>query len=190
MGEKVQGEVQAKIEALLFVSPAPLTLKRMCEIISGVEKDEVREILDKLKKETSRPDRGVELVETAGGWRLQTKAKFRQEVQRLRQRAPQRLSRAALETLAIIAYKQPVTRAEIEQARGVDSSGTIRYLLDKRLIRIIGRKDVPGRPLLYGTTKFFLEVFQLKDLSALPSHRELKAPGQGQQIPLFEPYEP
>ncbi len=186
MDEKVPGELKALLEALLFASPSPLSTKRICEIVSTVDSAQVRHTLSVLRREMSQSNRGIELVRAAGGWRIQTKPEFKDKVRMLVQKPPQRLSRAALETLAVIAYKQPVTRVEIEQARGVDSSATIRYLLDKRLIRIIGRKDVPGRPLIYGTTKRFLEVFQLNDLSALPSHRELKPAGNERQARLFD----
>ena len=105
---------------------------------------------------------------------------------RLKKRRTVRFSKPSLETLAVIAYKQPVTRAQVEQIRGVDPSGPIRFLLDKGLIRIAGRKDVPGRPLLYATTKKFMEVFQLKDLSSLPSMTEIEElEGNQRLLPLF-----
>ena len=190
MKEKVTGDLKAVLEALLFAAPAPLGIKRICEIIPEAEKKQVKEALSALGREMARPGRGIELVEVAGGWRIQTRPAFRKQVLMLRQRPAHRLSRAALETLAVIAYRQPVTRAEIEQARGVDSSGTIRHLLDGKLIRITGRKDLPGRPLIYGTTRHFLEVFQLSNLSALPSHREFRPEGHERQIPLFDLPEP
>jgi len=179
-------KLKALIEALLFVAPAPLSIRRICEVTDVQEKETVKIALNMLSREMARADRGLELVQVAGGWRIQTKRDFANKIRALRQGPPQRLSRAGLETLAIIAYRQPVTRAEIEQARGVDSSGTIRHLLDKRLIRIAGRKDVPGRPLLYGTTRRFLEVFQLNDLNTLPSCSELKPAGENRQRFLFE----
>jgi len=190
MEEKAAGDLKAVLEALLFAAPAPLAIKRICEIVPLAEKGQVKETLSVLAREMARPGRGIELVEVAGGWRIQTRPAFRKQVLLLRQRSAHRLSRASLETLAVIAYKQPVTRAEIEQARGDDSSGTIRYLLDRKLIRITGRKDLPGRPLIYGTTRHFLEVFQLRSLTDLPSHRELRSEGRERQIPLFDLTEP
>ncbi len=190
MKEKVTGDLKAALEALLYAAPAPLSIKRICEIVPEAEKGQVKEALSALAREMARPGRGIELVEVAGGWRIQTRRAFRKQVLMLRQRPAHRLSRAALETLAVIAYRQPVTRAEIEQTRGVDSSGTIRHLIDTKLIRITGRKDLPGRPLIYGTTRHFLEVFQLNDLSALPSHREFRPERRERQIPLFDLPEP
>ncbi len=184
MEGKDPGELQGAVEALLFASPAPLSVRRICEIIPWADREGVRDAISLLARKMNQPGRGIELVEAAGGWRIQTRAGFAEYVRMLRQRPAQRLSRAALETLAIIAYRQPVTRAEIEKTRGVDSSGTIRFLLEKRLIRITGRKDVPGRPLIYGTTRRFLEVFQLRDLKALPSRNEL-GDEKERQRPLF-----
>jgi len=184
MEGKDPGELQGAVEALLFASPAPLSVRRICEIIPWADREGVKDAISLLARKMNQPGRGIELVEAAGGWRIQTRARFAEYVRMLRQRPAQRLSRAALETLAIIAYRQPVTRAEIEKTRGVDSSGTIRFLLEKRLIRITGRKDVPGRPLIYGTTRRFLEVFQLRDLKALPSRNEL-GDEKERQRPLF-----
>ncbi len=185
MNGKDPGELKGAVEALLFASPAPLTPKRICQLMPGADRDVVKEAISLLARDINQPGRGIELVETAGGWRIQTRPEFADKIRLLRRKPAQRLSRAALETLAIIAYRQPVTRAEIEKTRGVDSSGTIRFLLEKRLIRITGRKDVPGRPLIYGTTRRFLEVFQLRDLKALPSQKEL-GPGKELQRRLFE----
>jgi segregation and condensation protein B len=174
MGDLPPEDLTALVEALIFVSPGPISLRKMCEIIPEAGKREIRLALDSLAERlNSDSSRGIELVEAAGGWRFQTRQAYRPWIQRLRQNAPQKLSRASMETLALIVYRQPVTRSEIEQVRGVDSAGPIRHLLKKRLITITGRKPVPGRPLLYGTTRHFLEVFQLKDLNALPSHEEL-----------------
>ena len=175
MNNKLSPEdLTALVEALIFVSPDAISIERLCKIIPEAGRREIRQSLDSLAERiNSDGSRGIELVEAAGGWRLQTRQAWRPWIQRLRQKAPQRLSRASLETLALIAYRQPVTRSEIEQVRGVDSVAPIRHLLRKRLITITGRKPVPGRPLLYGTTGRFLKVFQLKDLDALPSHEEL-----------------
>lgn len=127
--------------------------------------------------------RGIEIVEAASGFRMQTNKTCRHWVSQVRHAHKERMSKATQETLAIIAYKQPVSRAEIEQLRGVDPSASIKYLLDRKLIRIAGRKELPGRPLLYGTTKTFLELFELKDLSELPSLKEAEELTEG--ISLF-----
>ena len=167
-------EIVAAVEAVLFASPRPVSIKTLCSILHGYEPSRVRESVEVLRHRYSGPGYGIELHEVAGGIVFRTRKEYREHVLKARQKGPARLSRAAMETLALIAYKQPVTRAEIEAVRGVDSSGTIRFLLERRLVRIQGRKDVPGRPLLYGTTRFFLELFQLKDLKSLPDSSELK----------------
>ncbi len=181
-------KLTAIVEAVLFCSDHPVPVRRLCELIPEAERRQIIEALEALRYRYSGQDRGIELVEAAGGWRLQTKADYALWIQRAAKRSPERLSRAAMETLAAIAYHQPVTRAEIERLRGVDSSGTIRGLLDRKLIRIAGRKDVPGRPLLYATTRRFLELFQLENLDSLPTIRELKEfskASEDQQLPLF-----
>jgi segregation and condensation protein B len=181
-------DVTAVVEALLFCADGPVSLKRLCELIPEAGRKEILEAIEALRFRNSGRDRGIELVEVAGGYRLQTKPEMALWIQRAGRKAPERLSRAAMETLAAIAYHQPVTRAEVERLRGVDSSGTIRGLLDRKLIRIAGRKDVPGRPLLYATTRRFLELFHLEDLDALPTIRELKEfskASEEQQLPLF-----
>ncbi len=173
------------LEAIFFTSSKPITLKELYEIIPDAPRGLLKEALSAFRDYCNGPGRGVELVEVANGFRLQTRQQYKKWVIRSNKKAPNRLSRAALETLAIIAYKQPITRAEIEAIRGVDASGTLRQLLSKNLIRITGRKDVPGRPLLYGTTKYFLELFQLKDLKALPTIREIE-PLASEQQELFK----
>jgi len=119
-------------------------------------------------------NRGVELAEVAGGYVIRSKAAMSHWIARAVQPDAVKLSRAAMETLAITAYRQPVTRAEIEEIRGVDSSGVLRVLIDRELVRPTGRKQVPGRPVLYGTTNYFLELFQLRDIASLPDPAELK----------------
>jgi segregation and condensation protein B len=169
-------ELKALVEALIFVSPIPLNLKKLVEVVgdSFAEK-EVKETLEALTLEYDSPERGLYLQEVAEGFQFRTKPRYREWIKKLKKIAPTRLSRASLETLAIIAYKQPMTKGEIQRLRGVEVDGILRALLEKNLIRILGRKEVPGRPIIYGTTKRFLELFELKDLAALPSLEEIKS---------------
>jgi segregation and condensation protein B len=168
-------KLQSAIEALLFSSDQPLPLTLLCESLeSGPE--EVSEALQRLGGEYAGRDAGVELREIAGGWMLVTTPEHAEYVGRmLRGKRKMRLSRAALESMAIIAYKQPVTKSEVEAIRGVDSSAVLATLLERNLVTIRGRSKVVGRPLLYGTTQEFLEYFGLKDLSELPRPEELRA---------------
>ncbi len=163
--------LQPIVEALLFAAADPLSTKKIAEIVDGATTAEVRAALAKIEEDSRR--RGIRLVEVAGGWQLRTAPEHHQYVRRLFRERPFRLSRAALETLAVIAYRQPVTRAEIESIRGVDCSGVLEGLVERRLVRIAGRRDVPGRPLVYATTPHFLEVFGLKDLKSLPTLAEI-----------------
>ena len=168
-------KLQSAIEALLFSSDQPLPLTLLCEALeTGPE--EVSEALHRLGEEYAARDAGVELREIAGGWMLVTTSEQAEWVGRmLRGKRKMRLSRAALESMAIIAYKQPVTKSEVEAIRGVDSSAVLGTLLERNLVTIRGRSKVVGRPLLYGTTQEFLEYFGLKDLSELPRPEELRA---------------
>lgn len=161
------------VEALLFVSKEPLTVDRIRNVIDEIEAGEIREALRQLGEEYDRRVGGFFLREVAGGYQLRTRPDFAPYIRRLVQPGAIRLSKAALETLAIIAYKQPVIRSDIEHIRGVDSGGVIRMLLERKLIRVLGRKEIPGRPLIYATTRQFLEAFDLKDLKDLPSPKEI-----------------
>jgi len=163
------------VESLLFVSDKPLTIKEIQACLPDSKPADIRSALKILKYEYETMGRSFGLKEVAEGFQLRSHADFAPYILRMFQTSPSRLSRAAVETLAIIAYKQPILRHEIEKLRGVDSGGIIRTLLEKDLIRIMGRKDLPGRPLIYGTTKKFLEVFDLKDLSSLPKLKEIKS---------------
>ncbi len=165
-------ELLLAIEAVLFAAGRVVTLKELRSLFPQEKPGRIKEALEELKREYAQ--RGVVLREVAGGYRFETREEFAPYLRRLKLGAPPKLSRAALETLAIIAYKQPVTKAEIEAIRGVDSGGALRALLEKGLIKISGRKEIPGRPLLYATTARFLEVFGLKDLSELPRLKELE----------------
>jgi segregation and condensation protein B len=178
-------ELQAILESLLFVSHAPLSVDRLAGVVEGVSKSEVKQALRRLQDSYETAGRGLQIVEVAGGFQMVTRPDYAPWVKRLEKtKAAQKLSRSALESLAIIAYKQPIVRVEIEQIRGVEVSGVLRTLLERKLIRMVGRKDVPGRPIMYGTTKYFLQHFGLRDLSGLPPLRELKELGEAEQASL------
>lgn len=173
------------LEALLFVTAEPIPVTRLLALLGGVTKQEIEQALASLGHDYEQEGRGLQLAEVAGGYRIVTKAEFAPWLKRLeRVKAPSKLSRSALESLAIIAYKQPIVRAEVEQIRGVETSGVIRTLLERKLVRIVGRKEEPGRPIMYGTTKAFLEHFGLRDLSQLPPLREFKELGESEQAML------
>lgn len=167
-------QLKSILESLLFASEGPVTIHRLGEVLDGVERSEISSALQELQAEYDVSGRGFRLVEVAGGHQMQTARENADWVKKLYRDRPQRMSRATLETLAIVAYKQPITRAEIEAIRGVDVDGVVATLLDRRLIRIVARKDVPGRPFLYGTTPEFLQLFNLKDLSHLPTLKEME----------------
>jgi segregation and condensation protein B len=173
-------EIKPILEALIFVSPIPLSLKKILEVLGeGFPQKDIETALNELRAEYETPDRGLYLQEVADGFQFRTKPRHSEWIKLLKKASPARLSRAALETLAIIAYKQPVTRGDMEHLRGVEVDGIVRTLMEKNLIRILGRKEIPGRPILYGTTQRFLELFELKDLSSLPSLEEIKALSAG-----------
>jgi len=165
---------KAIIEALVFASEAPLSVERIAEILTGAEKAFISQALQELAGDYEERKGGIQLQSVAGGYQFRTRADLSAWVKKLRTARPLGLTPAAMETLAIIAYRQPVVKADIDRFRGVDTAGALRGLLEKKLVRIMGRKDVPGKPILYGTTRKFLEVFNLQDLSALPTLRELK----------------
>jgi segregation and condensation protein B len=162
------------LEALLLSSAEPVTAARLGRIVPGGSARQVREDITALNQRYDAEGRGFRIEEVAGGWQLRTRPELAPFVQQLEPVPPLRMSRAALETLAIIAYKQPVTRAEVEHVRGVDAGPLLRSLLERRLVRIAGHREVPGRPILYATTPRFLEVFGLASLSDLPTLREIE----------------
>jgi segregation and condensation protein B len=169
-------EVRAVLEALVFVSPHPLTPRDIEKVLGGVPRKDWQAALEEIRADYARDGRGLQLVEVAGGFQITTRPEYHDWVRELLDpRAPTRLSVQALETLAVIAYKQPVTLPEVIDLRGVKSGGVIKTLLEKRLIRITGRKEVVGRPMLYGTTKEFLLHFGLKDVGDLPRIEEFAA---------------
>ncbi|RJR33726.1 MAG: SMC-Scp complex subunit ScpB [Desulfobacteraceae bacterium] len=165
------------IEALLFASDKPLTARDIHAVLPDTKLQDITSALRVLKYEYEAFGRSFGLKEVADAFQFRSHTEYGSYILTMYQSSPSRLSRAALETLAIIAYKQPVLRHEVERLRGVDSGGIIKMLLERELIRIVGRKNLPGRPLIYGTTKKFLEVFDLKDLDSLPKMKEIKALG-------------
>ena len=163
------------LEALLFVSPEPLTIREIRKITPELKESAIREILDGLAREYDERGSGIQIVEVAGGYRMLTRLEASPWLKRLKSvTVSSKLSQPALETLAIVAYKQPVIRAEIDHIRGVSSDGVLKTLLDRKLVKILGRKEVPGRPLLYGTTPEFLQYFGLKDITELPTLRDIE----------------
>ena len=162
-------ELMAIIEALIFVADEPLTVKTIADVLEE-DKETILAAAEELAKEYEEREGGLTLREIAGGWQISTRIEFHEEIRKfLKTRPSAKLSLAALETLAVIAYKQPVTVPEILEIRGVQSASAIKTLLDKRLIVAKGRKETVGKPMLYGTSKDFLMQFGLKDLSELPS---------------------
>lgn len=178
-------ELKAILESLLFVTAEPVPMERLMVALGTVSRIELRQALQSLREDFDRDGRGVQVVELAGGYQMVTRAEYAPWITRLaKAKASPKLSRSAMESLAIIAYKQPIVRSEIEQIRGVEVSGVLRTLLERKLIRMVGRKDVPGRPIMYGTTKLFLQQFGLNDLSQLPPLREFKELGEAEQAML------
>ncbi len=166
--------LKAVIEALIFASETPLDVNKLADVLDSVEKKAIRDCLARLIEEYNSENRGFCIVEVAGGYHFRTKNAWSPWIKKLKKGKPATLTPVMMETLAVIAYRQPVLKAEIDKVRGVDTGGAIKKLLDRKLVRIVGRKDVPGKPIIYGTTQRFLEVFNLKDLSELPTLRELK----------------
>jgi segregation and condensation protein B len=162
------------VESLLFVAEEPLTIERLAKIISGAQAGQIRQALEELEAEYATRQGGFFLNQVAGGYQFRTRPENMEWIKRLLQPKPLHLSKAALETLAIIAYKQPVIRSDIEYIRGVDCGGVLRVLLERKFIRVLGRRELPGRPLIYATTKHFLEIFGLKNLEDLPTPKEIE----------------
>lgn len=175
-GHSEPKELKHIIEALLLANGGPLSLTQLVSLFEGNEahsSDDVAKALEELSSELE--GRGIELIEVASGFRLQTRRDLLPWVSRLWEQRPQRYSRAMLEILALIAYRQPVTRGEIEEVRGVSvRSSVIRTLQEREWIRVVGHRDVPGKPALFGTTKVFLDYFNLTSLDDLPTLAEIK----------------
>jgi segregation and condensation protein B len=168
-----RNEQRRIVEALVLASPEPLSAQRLADLIPYVKPGKAKDLINELNTEYQEQDRAFEIWEVAGGYQIRTRAEFSGYLQKLHRQRPLRLSRAALETLSIVAYKQPATRAEIEDVRGVECGPVLKSLLDRQLVRIAGHRDVPGKPMVYGTTRRFLEVFGLGSLKDLPALREL-----------------
>ena len=171
---KMPEDLKNIIESLLFVSETPLSLDQIKSVFESVDTPAIKTAIEELVKEYEQRDGGFVLRQVAGGYQFRTQGRFNAWIKRLVKPSAPRLSKAALETLAIIAYNQPIIRSDIEHIRGVDSGGVIRMLMERKLIRVLGRKEIPGRPLIYATTKHFLEVFELKDLKDLPTPKEIE----------------
>ncbi|HTK28714.1 MAG TPA: SMC-Scp complex subunit ScpB [Vicinamibacterales bacterium] len=177
-------ELQAILEALIFASPEPLTPKAIFKLLASEPKEDVEAALKALKDAYDRPG-GLQLVEVAGGYQITTRPELHEWVRRLfNERTTQRLSVQALETLAVIAYRQPITALEVAEVRGVNTSGVLNTLLERHLIKIVGRKQVVGRPFMYATTKEFLIRFGLNDLADLPKVEDM-AEALGLDAPLL-----
>lgn len=170
-----QERLKAILESLIFAAGEPVTLAQLANALDSVPREEIKRTLAEMAADYANGNRGIILEEIAGGYQLRTAREYAGYVRRLLAAKPPRLSRPLLETLAIIAYRQPITRPEIEQLRGVDTGGVLDTLTERGLIKIAGRKDAPGRPIMYATTPEFLELFGLKDLESLPDLEEFRA---------------
>lgn len=162
------------VEALVLASPEPLSAARIAQIAPECTPGLIKDLVGELNEQYLKHERAFEIWEVAGGYQIRTRAEYSGYLQKLQKQRPLRLSNAALETLSIVAYKQPATRAEIEQVRGVDVGALLKGLLERGLVKITGHKEVPGRPMLYATTRRFLEIFGLESLKNLPALRELE----------------
>jgi segregation and condensation protein B len=162
------------VEALIFVSQEPVTPERLESVLEGVAAADIRAAVDALAADYAADGRGIQIIRTGGGWLFATKPAHDREVRRLLQiERKNRLSSAGLETLAAIAYRQPVTQSEVSAIRGVDSTGALKTLLEKKLVKIVGRKKAPGNPLVYRTSEEFLLYLGLDSLDELPSETEI-----------------
>ena len=175
-------DIKPILESLIFVSESPVRLETLVEILPELGKEAILEGIRRIQIEYEEDSKGMELVEVSGGYQFRTKPKWAEWIQRLKKAKTVKLSHSALETLAIVAYRQPIIRPTIEEIRGVDSGWVLRTLLEKGLIKIMGRKEIPGRPIVYGTTKTFLEIFSLNTLSDLPIPKEIQPPPTPEEI--------
>ncbi|TFG38364.1 MAG: SMC-Scp complex subunit ScpB [Syntrophobacterales bacterium] len=167
--------LKSVVEALIFVSDIPISLDKMRDILGEeVKKKDIAEIVEEITRDYAERRGGIFVNEIAGGYQFRTGEDNAPWIRKLKAIKPMTLSPAAMETLAVIVYKQPIMKSEIEQVRGVDVSGILKGLMEKKLVKIVGRKDVPGRPIIYGTTRKFMEVFNLRDLSDLPTLKEIE----------------
>ena len=189
-GQSAQRDISrlaSALESLLLVSSQPLPFDRVGQLLGGLSKQEVREVVQAVQTKYSTTGSGILVEEVAKSLQLRTNPANQEFVRKLFETKPPRFSRPSLETLAVVAYRQPVTRQEIEQVRGVDCAASLRTLMERRLVKVVGKKDVPGRPFLFGTTREFLEVFSLVSLSELPSMHDIEdflAAKTGTPVPL------
>ena len=174
------------LESLFFISDSPIRLETLVEILPESNKEAILEGIRQIQAEYEDSSKGIELTEIAGGYQFRTKPGWAEWVHRLKKAKAVKLSQAALETLAIVAYRQPVIRPAIEEIRGVDTGSVLHTLLEKGLIKIMGRKELPGRPIVYGTTKAFLELFSLNSVSDLPKLQEIQPPPMPEEISAQE----
>ena len=179
-------ETKAIIEAIIFASESPLPIDKIREILNEVDRSEIARLVQDLINEYEERRGGFLLQEVAGGLHFRTRSGLSFWINKLMKAKQSMLTNAAMETLAVVAYKQPVVKSEIDRIRGVDVGSSLRGLMEKKLVKIMGRKDVPGKPIIYGTTKKFLEMFSLKDLSELPTLRELKDLDGVKEVPGTE----
>ena len=180
--EPMADDLKPIIEALIFASPDPLTPSTLFQLLEGEPKEDVEQALEALQADY-RQRGGLQMVEVAGGYQICTRPELHEWVRRLfHEHSKQRLSVQALETLAVIAYKQPITGAEVAEIRGVNASGVVGTLLERQLVKVVGRKQVVGRPFLYATTREFLNRFGLSDLGDLPKVEEM-AEALGMEVP-------
>ncbi len=176
-------ELKSAIEAILFIAGNPLPVERFKNLFEDATQEQIEAQLAALKHDYEGRDAGIMLAEIAGGYQIATRPELAAWLRKFRSvKVSTRLSKPALETLAIVAYKQPITRTEAEAIRGVNIGGIMRNLIERRLVKIVGKKDVPGKPMLYGTTPEFLQYFGLKDLSALPTLKEFQELEAGEEI--------
>jgi segregation and condensation protein B len=178
--------VKPILESLFFVSDSPIRLEVLVEILPESSKEAILEGIRRIQTEYGDPSKGIELTEIAGGYQFRTKPGWAEWANRLKKTKAVKLSQAALETLAIVAYRQPVIRPAIEEIRGVDSGSVLHTLMERGLIKMMGRKDLPGRPIVYGTSKAFLELFSLNSLSDLPKLQEIQPPPAPEEIAAQE----
>jgi len=176
-------QLKSAIEALVFVSGNPLTLDRLVGIFEDATAEQIEAQVRLLQQEYIDRGSGLMLAEVAGGFQLATRPELFEWIRKFKTvKTTTRFSKPALETLAIVAYKQPITRSEVEAIRGVNIGGIMRNLMERRLVKIVGKKDVPGKPMMYGTSLEFLQYFGLKDLSALPTLKEFQELDAGEDV--------
>ena len=176
-------QLKSAIEALLFVAGNPLSLEKLTGVLEGPAPEQVEAQLGALRNEYEDRGAGIMLVEVAGGYQLATRPEQASWIRKFKAvKVSAKLSKPALETLAIVAYRQPITRTEIEAVRGVNIGGIMRNLMERRLVKIVGKKDVPGKPMMYGTSQEFLQYFGLKDLSSLPTLKEFQELEAGEDV--------